>query len=319
MARTWRSRSDRGSPRSRRRPRWRRPAVPGREGGRRRDRLDHPARRLPPLRRPAGRRWRRPRGRPGHGPVLSRLPARHRRIWTRRRPTIRRSSSTSSPATSTRPGRRSSPRAGRPTSRRRSSSTTTRVSTGCGNTSSTVGPFYCPRDRKVYLDLPFLDQLQKELGAPGDFARAYVIAHEIGHHVQNLLGVMDDVDHSRQESPDDANELSVRLELQADCLAGIWGHSAYARGDLLESGRPRGRARTPRPRSATTGSSSNRAGRPPRGVHARHVSAAGQVVPRRLRQRRPHRLRHLRGRRLRPEACGRAPCASGRPAWRRRA
>jgi predicted metalloprotease len=110
------------------------------------------------------------------------------------------------------------------------------VQSSCGNTSSTVGPFYCPRDRKVYLDLPFLDQLQKQLGAPGEFARAYVIAHEIGHHVQSLLGVMDDVDLSRQENPDDANELSVRLELQADCLAGIWGHSAYTRGDLLESG-----------------------------------------------------------------------------------
>ena len=109
-------------------------------------------------------------------------------------------------------------------------------STGCGNTPSTVGPFYCPRDRKVYLDLPFLDQLQKQLGAPGDFARAYVIAHEIGHHVQNLLGVMEDVDLATQENPDDRNELSVRLELQADCLAGIWAHSAYAKGDLLESG-----------------------------------------------------------------------------------
>jgi predicted metalloprotease len=110
------------------------------------------------------------------------------------------------------------------------------VPSGCGSTSSDVGPFYCPQDRKVYLDLGFLDQLQKELGANGDFARAYVIAHEFGHHVQNLLGVMDDVDHARQESPDDANELSVRLELQADCLAGIWAHSAYTRGDLLESG-----------------------------------------------------------------------------------
>ena len=110
------------------------------------------------------------------------------------------------------------------------------VSTGCGNAPSSVGPFYCPRDRKVYLDLPFLDQLQKQLGAPGEFARAYVIAHEIGHHVQNLLGVMDDVDLSREENPEEANELSVRLELQADCLAGIWGHSAYTRGDLLESG-----------------------------------------------------------------------------------
>jgi uncharacterized protein len=110
------------------------------------------------------------------------------------------------------------------------------VSSGCGNTPNTVGPFYCPNDRKVYLDLTFLDQLQQQLGAEGDFARAYVIAHEIGHHVQNLLGVMADVDQSRQESPDEANELSVRLELQADCLAGIWGHSAYAQGDLLEPG-----------------------------------------------------------------------------------
>jgi uncharacterized protein len=110
------------------------------------------------------------------------------------------------------------------------------VSTACGNAPSTVGPFYCPNDRKVYLDLTFLDQLQKELGANGDFARAYVIAHEIGHHVQNLLGVMEDVDLATQENPDDRNELSVRLELQADCLAGIWAHSAFDKGDLLESG-----------------------------------------------------------------------------------
>ena len=110
------------------------------------------------------------------------------------------------------------------------------VSTGCGNAPSSVGPFYCPNDRKVYLDLTFLDQLQKQLGANGDFARAYVIAHEIGHHVQNLLGVMNDVDQATQENPDDRNELSVRLELQADCLAGIWAHSAFAKGDLLESG-----------------------------------------------------------------------------------
>ena len=81
-----------------------------------------------------------------------------------------------------------------------------------------------------------MEQLQRELGAPGDFAQAYIVAHEIGHHVQNLLGVMEDVDLATQENPDDANELSVRVELQADCLAGIWAHSAYAKGDLLESG-----------------------------------------------------------------------------------
>jgi uncharacterized protein len=110
------------------------------------------------------------------------------------------------------------------------------VSSGCGNTPSTVGPFYCPLDKKVYLDLPFMEELQQRLGANGDFAQAYIIAHEIGHHVQNLLGVMADVDQARQENPDDANELSVRVELQADCLAGIWGHSANAKGDLLEPG-----------------------------------------------------------------------------------
>jgi hypothetical protein len=110
------------------------------------------------------------------------------------------------------------------------------VSTGCGNAPSTVGPFYCPRDRRVFLDLPFMQQLQDQLGAKGDFAQAYIIAHEIGHHVQNLLGVMDDVNLAQQENPDDANELSVRLELQADCLAGIWAHSALRQEDLLETG-----------------------------------------------------------------------------------
>ena len=110
------------------------------------------------------------------------------------------------------------------------------VSSGCGNTPSTVGPFYCPLDKKVYLDLPFMNELQERLGAKGDFAQAYIVAHEIGHHVQNLLGVMADVDRARQEDPGSANELSVRLELQADCLAGIWAHSANAQGDLLEPG-----------------------------------------------------------------------------------
>ncbi|HUQ21999.1 MAG TPA: neutral zinc metallopeptidase [Gaiellaceae bacterium] len=110
------------------------------------------------------------------------------------------------------------------------------VQSACGNTPSTVGPFYCPRDHKVYLDLTFMEQLQQQLNAPGDFAQGYIVAHEIGHHVQNLLGVMDDVSREQQENPDSANELSVRVELQADCLAGVWGHSAYAKGDLLESG-----------------------------------------------------------------------------------
>jgi uncharacterized protein len=110
------------------------------------------------------------------------------------------------------------------------------VSSGCGNAPATVGPFYCPRDRRVFLDIPFMAELQQRLGANGDFAQAYIIAHEIGHHVQNLLGVMDDVNLAQQENPDDANDLSVRLELQADCLAGIWAHSAYRQEDLLETG-----------------------------------------------------------------------------------
>jgi uncharacterized protein len=110
------------------------------------------------------------------------------------------------------------------------------VQSACGATPSTVGPFYCPRDRKVYIDISFMEELQQRLGAQGDFAQAYIIAHEIGHHVQNLLGVMDDVNLAQQENPDEANELSVRLELQADCLAGIWGHSAYQQEGLLEEG-----------------------------------------------------------------------------------
>jgi predicted metalloprotease len=107
--------------------------------------------------------------------------------------------------------------------------------TGCGTGQSATGPFYCPLDKKVYLDLVFFRELQSRFGAPGDFAQAYVIAHEFGHHVQNLLGVSDDVRSAQQEDPGNANELSVRLELQADCFAGIWAHSAFEE-NLLESG-----------------------------------------------------------------------------------
>ena len=107
--------------------------------------------------------------------------------------------------------------------------------TGCGVGSSQTGPFYCPLDRKVYLDLGFFRELRSRFDAPGDFAQAYVIAHEFGHHVQNLLGVMDDVQRKQSAGSADANDLSIRLELQADCLAGVWAHSAYEE-DLLESG-----------------------------------------------------------------------------------
>lgn len=105
--------------------------------------------------------------------------------------------------------------------------------TGCGNATSEVGPFYCPADETVYLDLDFFRELSRRFGAPGDFAQAYVIAHELGHHVQNLLGISDKVSGLQQQSPDQANELSVRLELQADCLAGVWGSTAKRRGMLV--------------------------------------------------------------------------------------
>ncbi len=106
---------------------------------------------------------------------------------------------------------------------------------GCGSASSSVGPFYCPADRNAYLDLSFFKELQNRFGAPGDFARVYVLAHELGHHAQNLIGTSSQVRQEQQRDPGSANDLSVRLELQADCYAGLWGHSAKDRG-LIEPG-----------------------------------------------------------------------------------
>ncbi|MDG4553734.1 MAG: zinc metallopeptidase [Candidatus Competibacter sp.] len=106
----------------------------------------------------------------------------------------------------------------------------------CGFASAAVGPFYCPGDRQVYLDLSFFQELSQRFGAPGDFARAYVIAHEIGHHVQNLTGISAKAQAQRRQLPEaQANALSVLVELQADCLAGVWGHYAQRRG-VLEPG-----------------------------------------------------------------------------------
>jgi uncharacterized protein len=111
------------------------------------------------------------------------------------------------------------------------------IDSACGYTSSAVGPFYCPGDRKVYIDLSFFDELSQKFGAPGDFAHAYVIAHEVGHHVQNLLGISDRVDAARARmGRAESNALSVKVELQADCLAGVWAHYAAGKPGLLEPG-----------------------------------------------------------------------------------
>ena len=107
------------------------------------------------------------------------------------------------------------------------------VQSACGFAQSATGPFYCPADQRVYLDLGFFEELRRRFGAPGDFAQAYVIAHEVGHHVQRLLGIEQQVRQMQQARPRLANQLSVRMELQADCLAGVWGHST-ARRDILE-------------------------------------------------------------------------------------
>ena len=111
------------------------------------------------------------------------------------------------------------------------------VNSGCGFAQSASGPFYCPRDHKLYLDTSFFDQLSRGFGAPGDFAQAYVIAHEVGHHVQNQLGILPRVEAMQgQVSRADANRVQVLVELQADCFAGIWAHHADRSRGLLESG-----------------------------------------------------------------------------------
>ncbi len=111
------------------------------------------------------------------------------------------------------------------------------TTTACGQGQSAMGPFYCPADQKVYIDLGFYETLKRQLGAPGEFAQAYVVAHEVGHHVQNLLGISAKVDAQRARlSKTDYNALSVRLELQADCFAGVWAYHANGARQILESG-----------------------------------------------------------------------------------
>ena len=109
------------------------------------------------------------------------------------------------------------------------------TTSGCGSARSATGPFYCPADEKVYIDLGFYDELKQRFGAPGDFAQAYVLAHELGHHVQKLIGVEQKVSALMRSEPSERNALSVKMELQADCLAGVWAHSTDQR-KLLEKG-----------------------------------------------------------------------------------
>jgi uncharacterized protein len=109
------------------------------------------------------------------------------------------------------------------------------IQSGCGGAAASTGPFYCPEDERVYIDLGFFDELNRRFGAPGQFAQAYVLAHELGHHVQKLLGIEGKVHQLQESNSREANPLSVKLELQADCFAGVWAHSTQQRG-LLESG-----------------------------------------------------------------------------------
>jgi uncharacterized protein len=111
------------------------------------------------------------------------------------------------------------------------------IQSACGNAQSAMGPFYCPRDGKVYIDLSFYQDMKNKLGAPGDFAQAYVIAHEVGHHVQNLFGIADKVNQARSQASEvEGNALQVKMELQADCFSGIWAQEANARANILEEG-----------------------------------------------------------------------------------
>ena len=177
--------------------------------------------------------------------------------------------------------------------------------TGCGVASSATGPFYCPADQKVYLDPGFFDELARRFGAPGDFAQAYVIAHEYGHHVQDVLGTMDQV--QQQQTSGNANELSIRLELQADCLAGMWANWVMAHPDQAD-------VESITDEDVTRGAERRRGGRrrPDPGAGHRHdrqgvvdprlSRAAHAVVQHRVQAGQPGGVRHVR--RLRPIPIG---------------
>ncbi len=164
--------------------------------------------------------------------------------------------------------------------------------TQCGTGQAAMGPFYCPLDRKVYLDLSFFQEMEQKFHAPGDFARAYVIAHEVGHHVQNLLGTADKVRNLQQRNPRVANELSVRMELQADCYAGVWAHDARAPAQDRPAGRRGRHARRDgdrRRHAAAADAGPHRSGL----VHARHLGAARSLAHGRHAVRQSEFVRHL--------------------------
>ena len=176
------------------------------------------------------------------------------------------------------------------------------VQTGCGNATSAVGPFYCPapNDMEVYIDLGFFDELSTRFGAPGDFAQAYVVAHEVGHHLQSILGISDAVRNAQAQDPGNRNAYSVRQELQADCFAGVWAHSADNRL-TRESGLPiiepndieEGLAAAASVGDDRIQAQSGMTVDPPH-LDPRLVRAADPLVPRRLRDRRSRAVRHVR-------------------------
>jgi predicted metalloprotease len=170
------------------------------------------------------------------------------------------------------------------------------IRTGCGSGQSAMGPFYCPADEKVYIDLNFYRTLRDQLGAPGEFAQAYVIAHEVGHHVQHLLGITDKVDQLRARgSQQQGNALSVRLELQADCFAGVWAHHSQQSKQWLDPGDIEAAMNAAQKIGDDALQRSAGRGRGARELHARQQRAAPALVQQRLAERQHQVLRHVPG------------------------
>lgn len=172
------------------------------------------------------------------------------------------------------------------------------VRSACGFASAASGPFYCPGDHKVYLDMSFFDELAQKFDASGDFAQAYVVAHEVGHHVQNLIGVLPKFNQMRQSmSETEANQMSVRVELQADCFAGVWGKFTEQEGPALAR-RPRRGAERRHPDRRRHAAEADAGLRRSGEFQPRHLRTAHALVQAWLRQRQDVGLRYLIGRRL---------------------